>query len=201
MISSNAPLALVVGALRPRGKQIVEQLRADGFVVTTDEAQVLALMDAAHSLDLLVVNSPVFRSAIRFRELTDDDFLAVLETQLYDLVSAGQFAASHMRGGGAIVHVTAASHLGSWDGVHSAAGVAGAIAMVRSMSLELGPLGIRVNSLAPDTIEAIDELPADAGEVAATVGWLASPASGLVTGEAILLNQGRSLKMAQAARR
>jgi len=187
--------ALVIGADRPFGDQIVRALEADGYAVARSRAQ------AVETLDLLVVNSPVEPSRIRFRDMSDADFSLALEDQLVALVTAVQFAAPRMAGGGAIVHVASKAHLGTWDGVDNAAAGAASVAMARSMALELAGQGIRVNTLAPDYVgEAWDSATARQ-DLAATVAWLGSPASGLISGETILLNQGRSLQMALAARR
>jgi NAD(P)-dependent dehydrogenase (short-subunit alcohol dehydrogenase family) len=186
--------ALIIGAQRPFGGQIVSALQTAGYAIA------LSFAKAAATLDLLVVNSPVEPRRIRFRAMTDVDFVQPLEQQLYEFVEAVQFAAPRMATGGSIVHVASKAHLGTWDGVDVAAAGGACVAMARSMALELAPVGIRVNTLAADYVgEPGDDAQARA-DLGATVAWLGGEASRLISGETILLNQGRSLQMALAVR-
>jgi len=186
--------ALVIGADRPFGHEIIEALEAEGYAVARIPS------DAADTLDLLVVNTPVEPRRIRFRDMTDQDFWLPLEEQLFEFVAAVQFSAPRMTGGGSIVQIASKAHLGTWDGVDLAAAGGACVAMARSMALELGGQGIRVNTLAPDYVGEPWDNGAAREDLAAHVVWLASPASRLISGEAILLNQGRSLQMALARR-
>ncbi|KQS03601.1 hypothetical protein ASG11_04500 [Sphingomonas sp. Leaf357] len=187
--------ALVIGSDRPFGAQIVQALEAEGHDVARSFAE------AAETLHMLVVNTPVTPRHIRFRDMTDADFSLPLAEQLYDFVAAVQFAAPRMRGGGSIVQVASKAHLGTWAGVDIAAAGAASVAMTRSMAIELGGRGIRVNTLAPDYVdEPWNDITARE-DLAATVAWLGGEASRLVSGEVILLNQGRNLQMALAALR
>lgn len=187
--------ALVIGADRPCGREIVAALQNEGHAVAA------SVTDAAEVLDLLVVNTPSEPRRIRFRDLTDADFMASLEEQLYVLVDAVQLAVPRMDAGGAIVHVASKAHLGTWDGVDLAAAGAASVAMVRSMALELASRGIRVNTLAADHVGERWDTPAARADLAATVAWLGGPASRLVSGETILADRTRSLRMPLAGRR
>jgi len=192
--SSGPRNALVIGATRHFGEQIVSALEAAGH------AMAFSFEKAAATLDLVVINSPVEPRRIRFRAMTDADFVQPLEQQLYEFVEAVQFAAPRMAAGGSIVQVASRAHLGTWDGVDVAAAGGACVAMARSMALELGPMGIRVNTLAAGYVgEAGDDAQARE-DLAATVAWLGCDASRLISGETILLDQGRSLQMALAAR-
>ena len=186
---------LLIGADRPFGGEIAGALEAEGHAVAT------SVGDAAAKLDMLVVNSPVRPRQIRFRDMTDADFALPLEEQLYEFVAAAQFAVPRMIAGGSIVQIASKAHLGTWDGVDIAAAGGACVAMARSMALELAPLGIRVNTLAGGYVGESWDDRAAREDIAATVAWLGSPASRLISGETILLDQGRSLQMALAARR
>lgn len=190
---TGSPIALVLGAERPFGAQIVERLRGAGFDLAADGHE--------GPIDVLIVNVPVRPRDIRFRDVTDDDFRAALDDQLYQVVAAGQAAVARMTAGGSIVHVASRAHLGAWGGVQDMAAGAALVAMGRSMALELDARGIRVNTLEADFAGDAWETPEAQAEIAAAVAWLAGPDSAGLSGETILVNRGRSLRMAQAAKR
>ena len=110
---------------------------------------------------------------------------------------------------GAVVNLTSVAGLtGGVFGPHYAAAKAGLIGLTRSAARELGPLGIRVNAIAPGPVESAMTRSLDdetvtsmlsatslgrvvqPGEVAEVVLWLAGSASGL-TGQTIVVDAGR----------
>jgi len=125
----------------------------------TDAASVRAGFDAAEAalgpVDVLVNNAGI---AIPkpFLEVTEDDWDAVLDTNLKGCFLAGQEAARRMagRGGGSIINI--ASVLGQQVIGHLAsycASKAALIQLTKSMGLELARVGVRVNALAPGYVE------------------------------------------------
>ncbi len=125
----------------------------------TDAASVRAGFDAAEAalgpVDVLVNNAGI---AIPkpFLEVTEDDWDAVVDTNLKGCFLAGQEAARRMagRGGGSIINI--ASVLGQQVIGHLAsycASKAGLIHLTKSMGLELARVGVRVNALAPGYVE------------------------------------------------
>jgi NAD(P)-dependent dehydrogenase (short-subunit alcohol dehydrogenase family) len=185
--------SLVIGADRAFGGEIVAALERDGHAVAR------SFDAAADLLDVLVVNTPVAPHGIRFRDMTDADFIGALEDQLYVLTDAMRFAAPRMVAGGAIVHVGSKAHLGTWDGVELAAAGAACVALMRSLALELR--GIRVNTLAADFVGEPWDSQASRVDLAATVAWLGGSSALLISGETILLDSARSLRMPLADRR
>ena len=116
------------------------------------------------------------------------------------------------RGAGSIVNVSsAAATLGSpGDYVHYAATKAAVDAMTLGLAKELGPEGIRVNCVAPGTINteihaamgdpgraarAASQIPlgrpGEATEIAAAIAWLLSPEASYVTGAVLRVAGGR----------
>lgn len=189
--------ALVIGAARAFGAEIVGRLQADGLAVADD----MMAVPADAPLTVLIINLTISPGDIRFGAVTESDFRAVLDSQLYTLVEAVQAAVPRLAAGSAIVLIVPKSYLGGWGGVHVAATAAACIAMARSMALELAPLGIRVNSVATGRPGESWDRAAARADIAATAAWLAGPGSGQVTGETILVDRGASLHMAQATRR
>jgi 3-oxoacyl-[acyl-carrier protein] reductase len=197
-----ARTAVIIGAARPFGAEIVERLGAEGYAVTAvPEGTAGAALEVDAPLDLFVLNAPVRPAGTRFRDITDDEFLSAVQEQLYELVAAGQAAARRMTKGGSIVHVASRAHLGAWGGAHQMAAGAALVGMSRSMSLELAAQGIRVNVLAPDFVGETWDTPAARAEVAGAVAFLAGPDSRLMTGETLLLDGGKSLRMTEGAKR
>ncbi|MFZ9635287.1 MAG: SDR family NAD(P)-dependent oxidoreductase, partial [Alphaproteobacteria bacterium] len=107
-------------------------------------------------LDILVNNAGITASS-RFLETSEEEWRAVLDTDLTGMMRVGQAAARRMaaRGeGGAILNV--ASILGVRPAPQVAAysaAKAAAISLTQSMALELARHRIRVNALAPGYIE------------------------------------------------
>lgn len=202
MTGATRRTALVIGAGRPFGAEIVARLGADGYhVIAAADLADPAIAQAAAPLDAFILNAPVMLDGLRFRETGDDAFLAALTDQLFDLVAAGQIAVPLMTRGGRIVHVASRAHLGSWGGPHQIAAGAALVAMSRSMALELADQGIGVNVAAADYIGEPWDTPAARADLAAIVAFLAGPDSTLISGETILLNQDRSLRMTEGTRR
>ncbi|MBM3478919.1 MAG: glucose 1-dehydrogenase [Alphaproteobacteria bacterium] len=126
----------------------------------TDPASVQRAIEQAERrlgrLDILVNNAGITASS-RFLETSEEEWNAVLDTDLTGLMRVGQETARRMaaRGeGGAILNV--ASILGVRPAPQVAAyaaAKAAAISLTQSMALELARHRIRVNALAPGYIE------------------------------------------------
>ncbi len=158
-------------------------------------------------IDVLVNNAGV-TSAKPALELTADDFDHIFSVDVRGSFLVARAAARAMkeRGeGGSIVNVTSVHEHIPRPGFTLYAGAKAALGMIsRSLALELGEHGIRVNSVAPGVI-ATERNEADAGEldrevplgragtpeeVAALVSWLAGDESSYVTGASYVLDGG-----------
>jgi 3-oxoacyl-[acyl-carrier protein] reductase len=125
-------------------------------------------------------------------------------------------ALKHMEkvGRGCIITTSSlAAHDGGANGsTHYAASKAGVLTFTKALAKEVGPLGIRVNSVAPGLIgtqfhdrfstaegrqAAVNRTPlgreGTPDDVAGAVVFLASPAAGFITGEAIEVNGGQGV--------
>lgn len=108
-------------------------------------------------------------------ELEPDEWRRVIDASLTGSYLLARAVAPHLvaRGGGAIVLLsTGYATKGMRNGSHYAAAKAGVEALVKSLALELGPAGVRVNAVAPGPIHTpmLDQTPGfDEAAVAATI--------------------------------
>jgi len=181
----------------------VEDVRGDAL---------LARIEALARLDVLVNNAGTNRPQ-PFLEVTDDALDGLLELNVRAAYRVARSAARVMAkaGRGSIIHMSSQmGHVGSPQRSvycmtkHAIEGLS------KAMAVELAPLGIRVNTVAPTFVDTpmtrpYFENPAFAEfvmsmipakrlgtleEVAAAVLYLASPASGIVTGTSLRLDGG-----------
>jgi NAD(P)-dependent dehydrogenase (short-subunit alcohol dehydrogenase family) len=173
--------AIVTGGAGDIGFAIAKRLAADGWRVgvldrdaaataeaakkiegatalvadVTDEAACVAAVAAVGPVDLLVNNAGIGRFG-KLHELSTADFRLVLDVNLaapYIMAKAcvgGMIA----RGRGIILNITSINALvpGPGAGAYPAA-KAGLARLTEQMALEWGPLGIRVNAIAPGFID------------------------------------------------
>ena len=181
------------------------------------EALVRHASEAFGGIDLLVNNAgvDVGRSLLETSE-EEWDWLMGINLRAHFLL--GKAVVPHMqaRGGGAIVNISSILALASLPGSGAyCASKAGVLGLTRSMALEWGPLGIRVNAVLPggtDTdmmwmglrqeeipeerrkVEGVTPLGrvADPQEIAQAVLWLCSPLASFASGSLISVDGGVS---------
>ena len=164
-------------------------------------------------IDALVNNAGITQP-IRTLDITPENYEAVTDVSLRGTLYMSQAAIPAMKqaGRGAIVCMSSVSAQrggGVFGGPHYSAAKAGVLGLARAMARELGPSGIRVNSIAPGLIQTditagklSDEMKADilkgiplnrlgdAVDVARICLFLASDLSSYVTGATIDVNGG-----------
>ena len=150
------------------------------------------------------------------RELVDtpdEIWRAQLELNLTSAFQGAKAAANRMASGGVIINISSgAGTRGSPRTGPYAAAKAGMLNLTQTLALELAPRGIRVNAVSPGPVateaflevlgvsDRLDELQATIplgrlgtpDDIAAAVVFLASPASGWVTGQNLLVAGGRT---------
>ena len=191
--------AIVVGAARPFGAEIVAALRANGYAVTS-VAEVAGALPVIDDVAVLVINAPIEAAKTAFDDITDAAFEAALTDQLFDVVAVAQAVLLSMPRGGRIVNVGSRGHLGAWGGAHLMAASAAMAGMTRSMALELAADGIGVNHVAAGFAGSSWDTPESRCHVATAVCHLAAPNTGLV-GETLIVDGGSSLRMSESRRR
>ena len=201
------------------------RLSADGARVVgvradvTDRADVEALFAASESrfgaVDVVVNNAGIFGN-VRFEEMTDDQWDAMLRVNAGGVFAVSQTAIRRWlaRGRpGVLVNMSSVSaRVAFTDSAHYSASKAAVAALTRCLAAEFGPVGIRANAIAPGIIET--EMTADgltdeelsaawtlripsrrfgtAEDVAQLAVFLASPESSYINGEVITVDGGAS---------
>jgi NAD(P)-dependent dehydrogenase (short-subunit alcohol dehydrogenase family) len=213
--------AAQLGAEVPGG----EPVRAVVCDVTDPDqvATAVAAASPAAGLDIAIVNAG-FGSGRPFLSLDLDEWRSIYETNVLGAVSTIKHAALAMkdRGGGSIVAISsiAAALGGRYRSVY-ASSKAALDMIVRTTADELGPFGIRVNSVRPGLVESeateritsaadgpLADVQADylnnmtlgrlgtADDVGALVRFLAGPESSWVTGQNWAVDGGHTLRRA-----
>jgi NAD(P)-dependent dehydrogenase (short-subunit alcohol dehydrogenase family) len=193
----------------------------DGLAVrvdVSDGASVSAMVDEVverfGGVDVLVNNAALYAGLRRapFHEIEEDEWDRTMSVNLKGpwLVSKLCLPAMRGREGGSIVNVASATVFsGSPDWAHYVTSKGGMIALTRVMARELGDLGIRVNAIAPGFVltEASRAVIEDAetygvargaikrsiqpDDIVGTALFLASAASGIITGQTLIVDGGR----------
>ncbi len=134
-----------------------------------------------------------------FLDIPLEEFWRTISVDLYGTFLASRIAVPYIQdaGGGAVINTASIRALKGTEGAdaHSAA-KGGIIALTRAMALQCGPLGIRVNAIAPGPLLS-DEMdpqwrvpPGQPLEVAELALFLASDEASLVNGAIIPVDGG-----------
>ncbi len=188
------------------GRGLVLDVRNDEAVID----QVKHVTSAASAPTLLVNNAAVTRDQLLMR-LKDEDWAEVIDT---NLTGTMRLARACLRGmlkarGGRIIGISSVvGYSGNPGQANYAAAKAGLAGFSRALAQEVAARGITVNVVAPgfidtDMTRALDDaqrerlaetIPlgrlGEPADIAAAVGWLASPSAGYVTGQTLHVNGG-----------
>lgn len=188
-------------------------LPADLSAPKSGSALAAAVLDVVDGVDILVNNAgiPMRRTPDRLTEEDIDEVFSINVRSLLTLtIDLGPSMAA--RGGGSVINISSVAGLRGPQGRVAYAGTKGAVdAMTRALASDWGPLGIRVNSIAPGIITTaiweksratvpglIEDLAegvalkrwGDSDDVADVALFLASDLSRYVTGETIAVDGG-----------
>jgi NAD(P)-dependent dehydrogenase (short-subunit alcohol dehydrogenase family) len=222
-------VAVVVNDISPEGlPETVAAVEAAGGTALAATGDVRSREDVdglvAHAastfggLDVMVANAAV-SMYVALEQMSDDEIDAVVDTNLRGTLLCARAAipALRARGGGSIVFVSSVQAYVTLPGcVPYAAAKAGVVAAARALAPEVGRDGIRVNAVAPGTIDTpmlrrdltgmnrseVEQFVArvaDANalgrvgeprEIADVVVFLASDAASYITGTTIVVDGG-----------
>ncbi len=176
----------------------------------TDSGQAQTLIERLPGLSVLVNNAGIF-DVKDFFALTESDFERMYAVNTIPMFTFARLAAPRMGQGGRIVNLASRALLGARHYAHYVASKAAVAGLTRAMALELAPMGITVNAIAPGVIETdmlkgrsdtnLDALRAlqplgrlgTPADIARAVVFLAAPQADFITGQIFLVDGGRSL--------
>jgi len=202
----------VAGRIRAAGRRS-HVIRADVARLSDIEMMV---SDTAHVMsapDILVNNAGVY-PRVRLLEMRESDWDYVLDINL----KAGCFATIAFvkaltaagKPAGSVINISSQAIQGAIRGVHYSASKGGVVSMTRAMALELAPLSIRVNAIAPgmtdtaqprygntdaELIEIARAIPLGGkmlapNQISRTAVFLASEDANAITGQVLHVNGG-----------
>ena len=213
---------LCVDQVRERAEETVGLVRAErgeaeAFVADVTraadcEAMVQAAIGRWGGLDALHNNVGI-ESRKDLLDTTEEEWDQVMTVDLKSMFLATRAAVPALieRGGGAITCVSSVAALRGHGRTAYAAAKGGVIGFVRSVAVQLGPKGIRVNAIAPGTVwtPMVEDLGPEARErrrrasplATEGTGWdvawgavyLASDESRWVTGQVLVIDAGLSM--------
>jgi NAD(P)-dependent dehydrogenase (short-subunit alcohol dehydrogenase family) len=203
-----------VEAIRSAGGEAIG-VAAD---VTSEAAMAAAAqagIDAFGGIDILVNNAGIFASLVQrpFEDIPLDEWRLVFEVNVLGSAVAAKSVLPSMRarGGGAIVNIASTTAFKGSALPHYSSSKGAILALTKNLAKELGPNWIRVNAVAPGfTVSEGVEQNADetakmranaAGsralqremvpfDVVGAVRFLASPQSGFITGQTVVVDGG-----------
>jgi acetoacetyl-CoA reductase len=109
------------------------------------------VLDCFHHIDVLVNNAGITRDR-SFRKMTDEEWLAVIDTNLNSVFycTSAVLPAMIERNYGRIVNIASfCGQAGNFGQVNYSASKGGVIAMTKALALELAKYNITVNAIAP----------------------------------------------------
>jgi 3-oxoacyl-[acyl-carrier protein] reductase len=230
MNQSNS-LALVTGSSSGIGQAVAERLARDGFRVLVhfnrnekgaaetlsriqNKIEIESALTAYFTrnpdarLEVLVNNAGIHKDGL-LGLMSDEQFDQVMKTNVYGAFYLMRFCVKKMmrQRSGAIVNMSSiAGQTGNAGQINYAASKAALIAMTKSLAMEIGSRGIRVNAVAPGIIatEMTEEIPfleelkkkiplgraGTAEEVAGAVSFLCSKDASYISGCTLSVNGG-----------
>ena len=224
LLAANGAQVLVATRTAASGAAVVAEIAAAGGIArlaaldlstrAVCDAAVKAAVDAFGGLDIVVHNAAIFPFT-PFPQLSDEEFDAVLRSNLYSLMWLARAALPHVgrSGAGRVIAISSLVGNRSWlAGLDSyAASKAGVNGLARNLALEFAKHGATVNVIEPglvidDRDPRMDDttrdnivpnipmrragLPAD---IANAVLFFASPTSQFITGQALAVDGGHHL--------
>jgi NAD(P)-dependent dehydrogenase (short-subunit alcohol dehydrogenase family) len=150
----SAPLAETVAAIRGRGEVAIDI--AGDVAIDADVARLVDTATRAHGGVDVLVNAAAVRGPKALEDITPAEFADSLRVNLVGAfaVTRAVVAPMRARGGGSIVHIgSALGTVATRDFAPYIAAKGGLNALARAAAVELVGDGIRVNVVAPGTID------------------------------------------------
>jgi len=172
------------------------------------DAMVAATIDKFGSLEILVNNAGILRDR-SFKKMSQEDWQAVIDTNLTGVFNSCKAVVESLADGGAIINVSSLSAVTGFFGqANYSTAKAGIMAFTKVLSKELARKNIRVNAVAPGVVDTemgqsipeenrqqmMKQIPlarfAQPKEISDVILFLCSDLSSYVTGQTIHVNGG-----------
>jgi SDR family mycofactocin-dependent oxidoreductase len=145
-------LADTVKEVQYRGRRCVP-----GFADVRDPESLTQAIDAGVQmlgrLDIVVANAGIYESLGPSWEITEDAWQRSLDVNLTGVLHTVQAGVRHLTSGGSVVVISSTNGLkGTPNTVHYTASKHAVVGLARTAANELGPLGIRVNTVHPGAV-------------------------------------------------
>lgn len=197
-------LGEVVTALQAGG------LDAEALALDVSDTDAVRAALAGHGFDILVNNAGTNRPK-PVEAVSTEDYAAVMDLNIRATYFLTQTVVVGMPAGGSVINMSSQmGHVGAANRSLYCASKSAVEGMTRALAVELGPRGIRVNSICPTFIETpmtrpffeepgfleavLAKIPlgrlGQLEDVMGPVVFLASPAAALVTGSALMVDGG-----------
>ena len=203
------------GVNRMRAEEVAREWGENGLVMRADvrhREEMLTFLNAVQAkfgrLDFLVNNAAILRDRT-VKNLTDEEWDAVVETNLSAVFRVTQAALPFLEDGGRIVNLASISAaVGFYGQANYASAKAGIVALTKVLSRELAARRINVNAVAPGVVltemgasipeaarqQMLTQIPlkrfGEPDEIASVILYLCSPLSSYVTGQTLHVNGG-----------
>jgi 2-deoxy-D-gluconate 3-dehydrogenase len=197
--------------IREAGRTAVN-VSADLSSIQPIERVLAETVSGLGGIDILVNNAGIIRRN-NLEDFTEEDWDAVIDTNLKSLFFLSQSAARHMMAQGAGKIINIASLLSFQGGIRVpsyAAAKSGVAGVTKAMANELAPHGVQVNAIAPGYIatnntaalqadetrnrQILERIPAGRwgrpADIAGAAVFLASTSSDYVTGQVLAVDGG-----------
>lgn len=155
--ATEADLAETVESVKERGRRVIAHrgdVRRQGDV----DAIIEAGIEQFGHIDVVVSNAGVGMQALAW-EITDEDWYTQIETHLTGSWRVAKSAIPHMieagNGGSIILTTSGVVARGMGNLAHYSASKSGLDGLCRELAVDLGPYGIRVNTLQPTSVNTV----------------------------------------------
>jgi NAD(P)-dependent dehydrogenase (short-subunit alcohol dehydrogenase family) len=211
---------IIADILAEQGTQVAEEICRRGgaarFIHTdvsrhADIANLFENLRKTHGGPDILVNNAYWSARGSVETLSEEDWDRGMDTMVKSvfLMSKYAFPVMRNRGGGVIINVSSVHARVAWPeyAVYSAAKAA-IESLTRQMAVDGGPIGIRVNCVAPGSIPITDQPPGQdwripmgrrgkPQEVAGVIRFLASDEAAYMTGQTLTIDGGMTATLAQ----
>ena len=160
-LCDNGIKTFIIGRSKEKTEEACREIGVNAIPVLydlNDIAGIPAMIQSItknNSIDILVNNAGINLKK-EFSDVTDEDFLSVIHTNLLSVFAVSREVVKNMKenGGGSIVNISSmASQYGIPKVIAYSASKGAIESMTRAMAVELASFGIRVNCIAPGFIK------------------------------------------------